>query len=142
MAITNGSGAAVSGAVRSAKGEFQLQRPLSEDNPTKARRTGNVFLFLKELENLLHFGIVHGGSKILRIDTHLELWDTTRFDYTWRQGGSSTGLPNTFPLDDATAEAAEDETSFFVVQRWLAISKALFASKWSVVLCMPGLGGQ
>ncbi len=51
-----------------------------------------------------------------RIDTHLHLWDTTRFDYPWRRSGSFSGLSDTYLLDDATAETAGDETSFVVVQ--------------------------
>lgn len=51
-----------------------------------------------------------------RIDTHLHLWDTTRFTYPWCQDGAFPGLPATYLLDDAIAEAADSATDFIVVQ--------------------------
>ena len=51
-----------------------------------------------------------------RIDAHLHLWDTARFDYPWCQGGAFPGLPATYLLEDAIAEDAATETRFVVVQ--------------------------
>jgi predicted TIM-barrel fold metal-dependent hydrolase len=51
-----------------------------------------------------------------RIDTHLHLWDATRFDYSWHHGGLFSELPDTYVLDDAIAEAGAADTAFIVVQ--------------------------
>ncbi|MCV0428082.1 MAG: amidohydrolase family protein [Roseibium sp.] len=51
-----------------------------------------------------------------RIDAHLHLWDTTRFDYPWCQGGAFPGLPATYLLEDAIAEDESTDTSYVVIQ--------------------------
>lgn len=51
-----------------------------------------------------------------RIDTHLHLWDATRFDYPWHQSGLFSELPDTYSLDDAMTEVSNEETAFVVVQ--------------------------
>ncbi len=50
------------------------------------------------------------------IDSHLHLWDTKRFRYPWFQLGAFPGLPNTYLLKDAIADAGMTEAAFVVVQ--------------------------
>jgi predicted TIM-barrel fold metal-dependent hydrolase len=50
------------------------------------------------------------------IDTHLHLWDTNRFRYPWFQEGAFPGLPDTYGLDQAVADAGDSTAAFVVVQ--------------------------
>lgn len=50
------------------------------------------------------------------IDTHLHLWDTKRFRYPWFQEGAFPGLPDTYGLDQAIADAGDTKAAFVVVQ--------------------------
>ena len=50
------------------------------------------------------------------IDTHLHLWDAKRFRYPWFQAGAFPGLPDTYGLDQAIADAGDATAAFVVVQ--------------------------
>jgi predicted TIM-barrel fold metal-dependent hydrolase len=50
------------------------------------------------------------------IDAHVHLWDTQRFRYPWFQKGAFPGLPDTYCLDQAIADAGDATAAFVVVQ--------------------------